>query len=304
MVKTHKLAPNVRGALWMLASALSFTAMTTLIKFLGTDYPPALQAFYRSAAGVVVLLPWMARDWRGSFRTTRLWIVVYRSAIGAVATILSFYAVQKLPLADANALSFTRALWIVPLAAFVLRERIGPARIAAALVGFGGVMLMLKSLADQGHAPFGLPQAAALVSAAMFATTITGMKSLTRDHTPLALLVWAQVLGFAFTLPPALFVWRWPTPVDLALLAAMGAIGALTQACYIKGMHVGDAAAMAPIDYTRLVFATLIGFVAFHEVPGVLTLAGAAIVVASTLVITWREHLVARRDPPPPLTSV
>lgn len=296
------LTPNVRGALWMLASALTFTVMATLIKFLGSDYPPALQAFYRQAAGLIVLLPWIMRDWRGAFHTTRLWIVVYRSAVGSVGMILSFYAVQKLPLADANALSFTRSLWIVPLAAFALREPVGPARIGAALVGFAGVLLMLKSLADQGHTVFGLPQLAALASAAMFATTITGLKSLTRDHSPFTLLVWAQALGFVFILPPALLVWRWPSWPDFGLLAAMGVIGALTQACYIKGMQEGDAAAMAPIDYTRLVFATAIGFLIFHEVPGLLTLAGAAIVVASALVITWREHLIARRDPPPPLS--
>ena len=286
----------------MLASALTFTVMATLIKFLGDDYPPALQAFYRQAAGVIVLLPWMARDWRGAFHTTRPWIVIYRSAVGSVGMILSFYAVQKLPLADANALSFTRSLWIVPLAAFALREKVGPARIGAALVGFAGVLLMLKSLADQGHAVFGLPQLAALASAAMFATTITGLKSLTRDHSPFTLLAWAAVLGFAFILPPALFVWRWPTPVDFVLLCAMGAIGTVTQACYIKGMEVGDAAAMAPIDYTRLVFATALGFLVFHEIPGVLTLVGAGIVVASTLIITWREHVVARREPAPPLS--
>ncbi len=296
------LAPNVRGAVWMLASALGFTVMTMLIKFLGADYPPALQAFYRQAAGVVVILPWIASDWRGSFRTSRPWIVIYRSGVGSVAMILGFYAVQKLPLADANALSFTRSLWIVPLAAFALREKIGPARIAAAVVGFAGVLLMLKSLADQGHAVFGLPQLAALASAAMFATTITGLKSLTRDHSPFTLLAWAAVLGFAFILPPALFVWRWPTPVDFVLLCAMGAIGTVTQACYIKGMEVGDAAAMAPIDYTRLVFATALGFLVFHEIPGVLTLVGAGIVVASTLIITWREHVVARREPAPPLS--
>ena len=264
------LAPNVRGAVWMLGSAFAFTVMATLIKFLGADYPPALQAFYRQAAGLLVLLPWIARDWRGAFHTTRPWIVIYRSAVGSVGLILSFYAVQELPLAAANALSFTRSLWIVPLAAFVLREKVGPARIGAALVGFAGVLLMLKSLADQGHSILGWPQLAALASAAMFATTITGLKSLTRDHSPFTLLVWPQALGFVFILPPALFVWRWPTLSDLGLLVAMGAIGAITQACYIKGMQEGDAAAMAPIDYTRLVFATAFGFLFFHEIPSAL----------------------------------
>ncbi|CAN5323497.1 DMT family transporter [soil metagenome] len=288
------LPPNVRGALWMVASAVAFTVMTSLIKYLGADYPAALQTFYRQAAGLVVLLPWIVRDWKGAVYTTRPGILLFRSTVGTLALILSFYAYQKLPLTDANALSFTRSLWLVPLAAFVLKEQVGPARIAAAVVGFGGVLLMLKSLDSQGHTAFGLPQLAMLASSFMFAFTIAGMKVLTRDHGTFVLLVWSAGLGALFSIPPALFVWRWPGPTDLALLCAMGVIGNITQACYIKGMQIGDAAAMAPIDYTRLVFATMAGFVLFREVPGMLTLAGAGVVVASTLFITWRETVVAR----------
>ena len=287
------LAPNVKGALWMLASALGFTAMTTLIKYLGEDYPAALQTFYRQAAGVLILLPLMARDWRRAFHTTRPGILLFRSAAGTVGMILAFYAYQKLPLADANALSFTRSLWLVPLAAFVLREKLGPRRIGAALVGFAGVMIMLRPGA-QGVA-FGLPEMAALSSAFLFALTITGMKVMTRDHGIFVLLVYSAVLGLVFSLPPALFVWRWPGLVDLMLLAAMGALGVATQAFYIKGMQIGDAGAMAPIDYTRLVFAVVAGFLLFQDVPGVWTMTGAAIVVASTLYITWREQQAARK---------
>ena len=287
------LAPNVRGALWMLASALGFTVMTTLIKFLGDDYPAALQTFYRQAAGLLVLAPMIVRDWRGAFHTTRPGILFFRSAVGTIAMIMSFYAFQVLPLAEANALSFTRTLWLVPLAFFVLKEPLGPLRIAAAGVGFVGVLVMLQPGAP-GHG-FGWGQLAALGSAFGFAMTITGMKVMTRDHSPFTLLVWSAVLGLVFSIPPALFVWRWPEPQDLLLLAAMGVFGTITQGCYIKGMQIGDAAAMAPIDYTRLVFTAIIGFTVFHEIPTWATVAGAALVVASTLFITLREQQLAKR---------
>jgi drug/metabolite transporter (DMT)-like permease len=289
------LTPNLRGALWMLASAVGFTLMTTLIKYLGPGYPAALQTFYRQLAGVIVLLPLMARDWRGAFRTTRPGILVFRSSAGVLAMILAFYAYQALPLADANALSFTRTLWLVPLAALVLREPLGPLRIGAALIGFVGVLVMLRPGADGSGGWLGWPQAAALVSALLFALTITGMKVMTRDHSPFTLLVYAAVLGLVFSIPPALFVWRWPSLPDLGLLAAMGVVGTATQGCYIKGMEAGEAAVMAPIDYTRLVFAVLAGLVLFHEVPKVTTLIGAGIVVASTLFITLREYQLSRR---------
>jgi len=289
------LSPNLRGALWMLASAVGFTVMTTLIKFLGDDYPAALQTFYRQLAGALVLLPLIARDWRGAFRTTRPGIVIFRSSAGVLALIMSFYAYQKLPLADANALSFTRTLWLVPLAGLVLREPIGPRRIAAALVGFVGVIIMLRPGEGGVEAWLGWPQLCALGAALLFALTITGMKVMTRDHTPFVLLVYAAVLGLVFSIPPALFVWRWPTWPDLGLLAVMGVIGTLTQGAYIKGMEAGEAAVMAPIDYTRLVFAVIVGLLLFHEVPRMATIVGAVIVVCSTLFISWREHQLAKR---------
>jgi drug/metabolite transporter (DMT)-like permease len=290
--RPHALTPNLIGAGWMLASAVCFTAMTTLIKYLGAGYSPALQTFYRQLAGVLLLLPLIARDWRRAFYATRPGILFFRSAAGILATILSFYAYQQLPLADANALSFTRALWITPLAFFTLGETLGPLRIGATLVGFLGVLLML---APSGHMRLGVAEFSALASAFLFALTIAGMKVVTRDHSPFTILVWAAFLGLAFSLPPALFSWRWPHPGDLVLLAAMGVLGVGSQACYIKGMQIGDAAAMAPIDYTRLVFAVGTGFVLFREVPGMRTLMGAAIVIGATLLITWREHHLARR---------
>jgi len=288
------LSPNLQGAVWMLASALSFTAMTTLIKYLGSDYPAALQTFYRQAAGLLILLPVIARHRRAAFATSRPGIIIFRSAAGTIGMILSFYAFQKMPLADANALSFTRTLWLVPLAAFVIRERVGPQRIAAAVIGFAGVLIMIRPGAG-GHFAVGVPALAMLASSFLFAFTVTGMKVLTRDHSPMVLLVWSAVLGLVLAIPGALFVWRWPAPADLALLCLMGVIATVNQACYIKGMQLGDAAAMAPIDYTRLVFSAAAGFFLFSEVPGVWTVLGAGVVVVSTLFITWREHVAAQK---------
>jgi drug/metabolite transporter (DMT)-like permease len=287
------LSANLHGALWMLASAFCFTAMTTLIKSLGSDYPASLQTFYRQTSGFIILLPVILKHRSAAFATNRPGLLFFRSSAGTLATILSFFAFQKLPLADANALSFTRTLWIVPLAAFVLREKVGPLRIAAAAIGFAGVLVMVRPTA-QGHFAIGAPALAMLASSLLFSLTVTGMKVMTRDHTPMVLLVWAAGLGFLFALPGAFLAWRWPSPLDLLLLFAMGVIGTAGQWCYIKGFAIGDATAMAPVDYVRLVLSAAVGFLLFHETPGASTVTGAAIVVASTLFITWREHQAAR----------
>lgn len=283
-----KLDRNLHGALWMVASAIGFTAMTTLIKYLGDDYPASLQTFYRQLAGFVILLPFIMKRRGAAFATTRPGILIFRSAAGTLGMILSFYAFQKMPLADANALSFTRTLWLVPLAALVLHETVGPLRIGAAIVGFIGVLIMLLP-GMNGQFAIGWPALAMLASSFLFALTITGMKVMTRDHSPMVLLVWSAALGLVMGIPGAFFTWRWPEPFDLLLLVLMGVLGTVTQGCYIKGMSIGDAAAMAPIDYIRLVFTVIVGLTLFNEIPSVWTVAGAGIVVVSTLFITWRE---------------
>lgn len=285
----------------MLAAAVGFTVMTTLIKYLGADYPAALQTFYRAAASFAFLLPLILRNPKEAYRTTAPLVMLFRGGVGAFALILSFYSFQKLPLADANALSFTRTLWIVPLAAFVLKEKVGPARIGAALVGFLGVLVMLAPMAGEGTFHLGVPAISALAAAFLFALTITGLKSVIAEHTTLQVLSWTATLGFICSIVPALFVWRWPTLPDFFLLCAMGIVGIFTQFCFTKGTQVGDAAAMAPMDYTRLVFATVAGFFLFGELPTLTTIAGAFIVVGSTLFITWREYVVARRKPEHPM---
>jgi len=280
----------------MLASAATFTLMTMLIKYLGEGYPAALQTFYRQAAGLLVMTPLILRNPREAFRTRRPGLLLFRAMAGTIAMILSFYAYQKMPLADANALSFTRTLWLVPLAAFVLKEHVGPRRITATVIGFFGAMLMLQPSATGG---LGWPAATALIAAFLVALTVAGMKFMTRDHTTMTLMAWSAVLGFILSIPPALFVWRTPTIVDLALLGAMGVLGTITQACYIEGMAQGDAAVMAPIDYTRLIFAIVLGYALFHEVPNHMTMIGAGIIIASTVYITWREAQLGQTKLPP-----
>jgi drug/metabolite transporter (DMT)-like permease len=291
-----RLSANARGTLWMLASAFIFTIMVTLVKYLGDEYSPALQTFYRQAAGLLVLAPIILRDPKAAYKTTRPGLLLFRAGCLTAGAIMAFYAYQEMPLAEANALSFTRTLWMVPLAAFALREAVGPWRLGATLVGFLGVLVMLR---PSPESVMSLPALAALFSGLLFALGITGMKFMTRDHSLTALTVWGATLGLALATPLALLEWRWPTPIDLALLAGMGAFGLVAQVCYIRGMTLGDAGAMASIDYTRLVFAAIIGFALFQEIPDFWAMAGAAIVIAATLAITLRE---ARLNKPPALS--
>jgi drug/metabolite transporter (DMT)-like permease len=280
------VSPNVIGGAWILLSAVAFTTMITLVKYLGDGYPAAVESTYRQIASVLVLTPVVVRGGRSSLKTTRPWLMIAMVAMSTASLVLSLRSYQMLPFAKANALSFTKTLWLVPLAHLFLRERLDRVRSGVAIVGFAGVVVMLSPGRDFA---FGVGEGVALAAALSAAAVIICMKFLSRDHRLSTVMAWSATVGLVFSLIPAIPVWRWPTTIDLGLLLAMGALGVAVQATYLKGLSIGEAAAITPIDYSRLLMVVVLGWLLFGEIPTAATLIGAAIVIGATLVLSWHE---------------
>ncbi len=284
-----RLSPNTQGAIWVLLSGVTFVTMTTLVKHLSGDYPSHVQNFYRQTGSLIVAIPFMLRSPRQVLFVPRSTMpaLFVRSLLATIGMILLLYTYEAMPMAEANALSFTRPLWVVLLAALFLRETIGPSRIAAVLMGFIGVVIIMRPWG--GGVAIGWPHLAALFSALCLAGTITGVKSLTKNLSASSILVWSSIIGELLSLPFALADWRWPSMADLVPLFLIGLLSAANQVLFIKGMAVGEAAVLAPIDYARLVLSVIAGLLVFGEWPDVFTWLGAGVIVVSTLYITIRE---------------
>ena len=284
-----RLSPNTQGAIWVLLSGVTFVTMTTLVKHLSGDYPSHVQNFYRQTGSLIVAIPFMLRSPRQVLFVPRSTMpaLFVRSLLATIGMILLLYTYEAMPMAEANALSFTRPLWVVLLAALFLRETIGPSRIAAVLMGFIGVVIIMRPWG--GGVAIGWPHLAALFSALCLAGTITGVKSLTKNLSASSILVWSSIIGELLSLPFALADWRWPSMADLVPLFLIGLLSAANQVLFIKGMAVGEAAVLAPIDYARLVLSVIAGLLVFGEWPDVFTWLGAGVIVVSTLYITVRE---------------
>lgn len=279
----HALAPNVRGALWLLLSAMLFTVMAVLAKFLGGRLDSFQVAFFRLVFGLVVILPFLLRGGLVMFKTHYPVLQLVRGVVGSSAMLCGFYAMIHLPLANALAYNFTKALFVVPLAFLMLGERPGPRRVAAVAVGFIGVLIMLR--------PTVTPDPAALVAlaGALLVALATMLVKIVHRDAPVTLMFYTGVVGACVAAVPAFLVWQTPTPAELALLLAMGAAGAGAHNCFIRGYREGEASAIVPFDYARLVFAGVAGFAVFGDVPDLLTVAGALVIVATTLYIARRE---------------
>jgi drug/metabolite transporter (DMT)-like permease len=285
---------NLTGALWMLGSAAGFAVMAVLVKMLGPDVDLGTLIFWRCAAGVVATIPFALAAGKAGLKIARPMPMLLRSSWSTLGFFLGFHALIELPLADSQALSFSRPLFITILAVIVLKETVAWRRWTAVGVGFIGIILMTKPGAALEWATF-----SALGSAFCFAFAIITVKDLTRDHSPISLVFWTNLFTALAGLPFLFLDPSLPDLVTLGLLLAMGIGGVIAQSCYVRALAVGEASLVGLVDYVRLPLAILAGLVFFNTVPDALALTGAAIVIASTAYITIREARVKKAGAQP-----
>jgi drug/metabolite transporter (DMT)-like permease len=286
-----RLPLAVRGALLMVIGCLLFSIMGALVKLLGQRLDSFQIAFFRCFFGFLAILPFvLTKKGHQAFRTTHLSGHFLRGAVSVAAMVAGFYATTRLPLTDSTAISFTAPLFMILTAIFLLGEKVKWRRGLATLAGFTGVLVMVRP--DRGAL-----DAAAMVGlfgALLVALSTTFVKRLSATEEALTILVYFGLFSSILTAVPAYFVWRPLSPDEFALLGLVGGLGAVGQFCQVRAYAAGELMAIAPIDYSRLIFAGIMGFLLFAELPDRYTLVGAAIIVGSTLYIAYRETHLSR----------
>ena len=279
----------VQGALLMTAAALCFSLMNIAIRQAALELDPAQIAFFRNLFALLFMLPWLARVGFGGLKTTRLKIHLWRAVLGLTAMLCWFYAIAVLPLAEAVSLNFTVPLFATIGAALILREQVRARRWTATLIGFAGVLIILRPGFTEVTPAMALPMIAAL----FMAVTALMVKSLSRTESPNAIVLYVNLLLTPLSLVPALFFWRWPSWEALGLLLLVGAMATLAHLAMTWAYAKADASAVMPFDYARLPFVAIAAFLAFGEVPDGWTWVGAAVIAASAIYIARREAQVA-----------
>ena len=274
----------------MLASGAMFTLFLTLSKVQSVEFSPGFLSFWRAMVGVVVTLPVIFQQGWGVMRVHQPGLILLRSLFGTLGFVFGFYAVSDalgLPLSEFNAISFSRALFVTVLAALLLREQVGPHRWGATLAGFVGVLVMM-----QPQLGLSAGMVLALLAAACLAGAVTLVKSLSRLHKPVTLLIWANLLSAVLLLPLAIWTWpeAGPSSTEWGWIILMGLAGVVGQYCYIRAMSIGDVSFLSPMDYLRLPMAATVDWVLFSALPGVWTWVGTVIIISATLYITVREQ--------------
>lgn len=288
----RELHPTLRGTVWVTLAALAFTVMGALIKTLGARLDSFEIAFFRCFFALLVTLPFALREGPAAFKTNRLSVHMGRALVGIAAMFCGYYGFTKLELADATTIGFTRALFAIPFAVLFLGEIVRAPRWSATIAGFIGVIVMMR---PGGEGPV-FAMLVALAGAAFTAGSIVFVKKLSATENPVTILLYFNFTTTLISFPTIFPVWVTPTPAEFVLLGLVAAFAGVGQFCTIRGYGIAEASALVPFGYGRLVFALLLGFLFWGEIPDLWSLAGAAIIIGSTLFIGLRE---ARGKRPP-----
>jgi len=265
--------------------------MHALIRFASEELHPLVIVFYRNLVGVLVLMPLVMRYGRGVFQTSRPGLMVARSAVNLFSMILYFWALTIAPLAQVTALGFTFPIFLAVLAVLFLGEKVGPRRWTAIILGFLGALIIVRP----GFQAVQLGDVLTIASAILWAVTMMVIKVLSRTESSLTITVYMMLIMTVLSLPPALFFWSWPSLTMLGWLVLLGALGTAGQWMLTESLRLADTSVVTPFDYSRLIWASLIGYLIFGEVPDWGVWLGGALIAASATYLAYRERQLSRR---------
>ncbi len=285
---------NAAGALWVLGAAVFGSGMAAVAKFAGARVGPVEVAFFRAVVGLLVTLPFIIRQGRGGWVSGQPLLQALRGVIASFVMLCGFYAVVHIPLADFTVIAFTKVLFVVLLAVLMLGEKIHLRRSLATIVGFLGVLVIMR--------PTGTFEVAALVAvlgALLVGINIVLVKIVSRTDGTVTLVLYSNLVQCLVLAAPAAYFWVTPDRDVLVALLGVGILGTLVQLCIVRGYTIAEASAVIPVDYTRVIFAALLGYLFFDELPDRWTWIGAGVIILSTLYIARREARLGKRNADP-----
>jgi drug/metabolite transporter (DMT)-like permease len=273
----------LKAAIWMMGAVLSFVAMAVAGRELRVEMDTFELMLYRSAIGFVVVVPIIARSRYGfsQIRSNRPFLHLKRNFFHYIGQNLWFYAVAVIPLSQLVALEFTNPIWVALLAPFLLGERLTRARLAAAVVGFAGVVIV----AEPGRAPLEAGHVAALGSALLFALNTIYTRRIMHIDSVLCVIFWMTLLqgtaSLLLSLPGGIPA---PSLATAPWLLVVGLTGITAHYALTSALGHAPASIVAPMDFVRLPLIALVGMLVYGEPIRATVFAGAALIIAGNLI--------------------
>jgi drug/metabolite transporter (DMT)-like permease len=282
------------GILLQILASLAFTFQGAFARYLGESVPLGQMVFARSSIALVPLIIMLA--WQGKLgtitRTRNIFAHVTRSFTNVGGMFFNYAGFTRIPLADATAIGYAMPLFTVILAAMFLGEVVRIWRWCAVFVGLLGVFVMLSPHVGHGAADTqsALGALFCLVAALLFGIAMTQVRHMSATETTASLVFYYSVIASLVSLTTLYWGWIVPSWDQLAVLIGLGICGGIAQILMTESFRYAAASVLAPFSYVSMIWAVMIGFLWFGEVPELIVLAGAIIVIGSGLFVIWRER--------------
>ena len=272
----------------MVASTMLLAVMHAMVRHVSAGLHPFEVAFFRNLFGLLAVAPLMLRTGIANLTSHQPRLQVVRGVLGLGAMLTWFYGLSIVPIATATALSFSAAIFASIGAVVVLGEKMHLRRWTAVFLGLVGVLVILRPGTD------GFDAAALLVvaSAVLWGTNVVIVKRLSSTDSTVSIVAWMSLSLTALSLVPALLVWTTPNLTQLLWFVAIGATGTGGHLTMVRALKLADATAVMSVDFSRLLWATMLGYFAFSDALDLMTWVGGTIIFASGIYIIYRESVV------------
>jgi drug/metabolite transporter (DMT)-like permease len=286
-------AHNIGLALLVLC-LIQMASQSALVKAIGDTFSSSQIVFIRGAVGLLLIIPFVWRYRFAALQFNNLRLHLLRAFFGVSAMACQFFAYARLPLAEATAYSFTMPLFLTFLAVVFLREAITKTIWVATFAGFVGVLI----ISQPGQIDFELAGLVALCGAFFHAVVVVLIKKLSALEPTITLMLYFPIVAVIAFLVPALTTWTQPDLLEWIYLLLIAALGTCSQWCFIEACRRVHTPLIAPFDYTRIVFAGVIGYFFFSELPSLFEVSGMIVILASTLFITLMKGKQSKSPEP------
>ena len=279
------LTKNQIGVLYGVASVACFAMMDASVKWLD-QFPVGEVLFARFFFGLIPILMLVPKNEIKTFyKTTRPKLHAFRAVSGTLAIIALFIALREIPLADVVSLTFGGPIFVTLGSIFFLSEKVGIRRWSAVLIGFIGMLLIIKPAYEDLNIYYFFP----IIFCIFFACVALSIRSLSSTEPNYRIALYFSLLSMLvglFTLP---FGWKMPNLFELFLLIFTGIIGSYANILLTISLRISEASLVTPTKYLNLVFAIFLGYFIWGEIPKILTLIGAGLIIISSIIIFIRE---------------
>nr|WP_277348884.1 DMT family transporter [Sneathiella limimaris] len=271
--------------MWMILATLLFVAMTSVIRYLGSNIPSIQAAFIRYLFAVIMTIPVIIRYWpfKMSLRTAQLYSA--RAIVHAVGVMLWFYAMARIPVAEVTAIGYASPIFVAIGAALFLGEKMRARRIMGIVFGFIGTLVILRP----GFQDINLGQLAQLSATPLFAISFILAKKLTETERSVVIVSFLSIGCTLALLPGAIYQWQTPSIEELFWLFLTAFFATVGHYAMTRAIEAAPLTVTQPLGFLQLIWAIIVGYVLFGEEVDHFVLLGGAIVVASTTYISHRE---------------